>query len=140
LQTPRADGLHAITPPLADPHFAITFSGDLSAAIPAGEDKIHTFDRTGKDLGELRGVESREIPIRFAVDGRLLIARRGSWPLAIYIVDVASGNRTLWKQLAPSDHTGLGPDFSLVITSTLKYYAYSYLPFISQLYVVSGLK
>ncbi|MGZ4839841.1 MAG: hypothetical protein ACXVZR_14925 [Terriglobales bacterium] len=41
-------------------------------------------------------------------------------------------------KLAPSDLTGLAPDFSLVVTPDLKYYAYSYLPSISQLHLVSG--
>ena len=140
LQSPRGNALRAVTPALADRQFAITAGGDRTAAIPAAADKIHLFEATGKDLGELRGAEKGELPVRFAGGGRLLVARRGQWPLAVYLVDVTTGKRSLWKQLAPSDRTGLAPDFSLVVTPDLKYYAYSYMPSISQLYVVSGLK
>ena len=79
LQSPRGNALRAVTPALADRQFAITAGGDRTAAIPAAADKIHLFEATGKDLGELRGAEKGELPVRFAGGKFFRRGAMGAW-------------------------------------------------------------
>jgi hypothetical protein len=56
-------------------------------------------------------------------------------------VEVASGSRTVWKTLTPSDPVGV-EDMreTLVITPDAQSYCYSYLRRLGDLFVVDGLK
>ena len=62
--------------------------------------------------------------------------------LKIYRLDPASGQRELWKTLAPAELTGLNPSEtgSLLLTPDGKVYSYTYMRDLSYLYVVEGLK
>ena len=61
-------------------------------------------------------------------------------PRRVYLFDLATGNRTLWKSLGPPDWTG-APGASIpVISGDGKHYAYLVNRSLADLYVVSGLK
>ncbi|HXM75155.1 MAG TPA: hypothetical protein VN971_00080, partial [Thermoanaerobaculia bacterium] len=72
-------------------------------------------------------------------DGRsIFVRRRGE--VRIYLVDVRSGHRELWKDLSPPDTAGVTNAGGLTVTRDGKFYAYSYIRFLADLYVVEGLK
>jgi len=52
--------------------------------------------------------------------------------------DVAHSSIRPWKELAPSDRTGLDYLMNAVVTPDGKSYAYSWLRDLSELYVVEG--
>jgi hypothetical protein len=117
------------------PHFAVSSNAKLVAAIPAGANKIHLFDNTGRDVGELRGARDGEAPAAFVGDGRLLVGPvQGTWPLSFFLIDPASGKSELWKQLAPLDGSGVRTDWDLAVTPDLKFYAYAVTQATSELY------
>ncbi len=117
------------------PHFALSSDAKFVAAIPAGANKIHLFDNTGRDLGEFRGAKEGEAPAAFVRDGRLLVGPvQGTWPLSFFLIDMRSGRRELWKQLAPLDRTGVRTDWDIAITPDLKFYAYAVTQATSELY------
>jgi len=55
-------------------------------------------------------------------------------------VDVASGERKLFKEFLPSDPTGVKEIGEIRMTADAKYYAYSYQRFVSTLYILSDLR
>jgi hypothetical protein len=55
-------------------------------------------------------------------------------------VDVVSGRRRLWKQLAPPDLSGVYSINEVEMTPTGDAYFYSYRRFVSELYVATGLR
>jgi eukaryotic-like serine/threonine-protein kinase len=53
---------------------------------------------------------------------------------------VRSGRKELWKDLSPPDTAGVTNAGALAVTPDGKFYAYSYIRFLADLYVVEGLK
>jgi Tol biopolymer transport system component len=78
--------------------------------------------------------------IGFSPDGKsLLVATRGI-PLKIAHVDLATGHREPWKEIAPADPAGVQSIVGIKFSADGKSYAYSTLRVLSDLYVVDGLK
>jgi hypothetical protein len=74
-------------------------------------------------------------------DGRSLfvIERIGSSTVRVFLRDLEAGRRRLWREIAPSDPAGIvnfGPTIARDGTS----YAYQYSRFLSNLFLVRGLK
>ena len=62
-------------------------------------------------------------------------------PPAIWQIDVASGRRTLWQEIAITDPAGLDPDWLRVeLSDDGKSYVYGYMRQLSDLYLAGGLK
>jgi len=88
------------------------------------------------------GVEPDEQPAGWTADGRSLFIYHPDTeaPTKVYLVDVASGQRKLWKEIMPADPAGTyGIDF-LTVNPDGKAYAYNLFRILSDLYVVDGLK
>jgi Tol biopolymer transport system component len=81
-----------------------------------------------------------EIPARFLADGKSLLLRSRAMPVDITRVDLATGRRQPWKQIAPADPAGVARVPSLKFSADGKCYAYSKGRWLSDLYVVAGLK
>jgi hypothetical protein len=56
------------------------------------------------------------------------------------MVDLANGQRKLWKSLTPADPTGLFSSAPPQFSYDMKSYVYTYERITSDLYVVEGLK
>ena len=92
------------------------------------------------ELKPLPGAEPNDRPIRFDAGGRsLFIARVSDGAPRIERLDLATGERTTWRQLRPPDPTGILSIHSVVCTPDGESYAYSHLSEISVLYLVEGL-
>jgi Tol biopolymer transport system component len=96
---------------------------------------------TGGDPVICKGIEIGERPYAWSADGTLLyVMSRGSLPAKVYRVNWKTGQRDLWREVAPPDAAGV-PDISApVITPDGLSYAYSYRQTLSQLHLVEGLK
>ena len=55
-------------------------------------------------------------------------------------VRLETGRRELWKELIPSDPAGVLTILGVVTTPDRRYYAYTYLRRLTDLYLVGGLK
>jgi Tol biopolymer transport system component len=77
----------------------------------------------------------------FIDDGRaLLVHRRGERPAKVFRIDVATGKRSLWKQIVPADPAGFVEVTRLRATPDGRSYAYTYFRVLSTLYLVDGLR
>ncbi len=86
-----------------------------------------------------------QIPIRatriFARSGRYIFgALRQEIPLKVYRFDLETGEKQLWKELAPTDRAGVYNLGQLSLTPDARWYVYSYVRDLSDLYIVEGLK
>ena len=81
-----------------------------------------------------------EVIIGLSGDGKdLLVATRGV-PLKIDRVELSTGRREVWKEIAPADLAGVQGIPTVRFSADGKSYAYSTLRVLSDLYVVDGLK
>ena len=81
-------------------------------------------------------------PIRWSADGRFLYAAEtGKIPIRILRIEVATGRRELWKELAPAQGAAPYNSTNIVMTPDAKAYAYGFArAATSDLYLVEGLK
>jgi serine/threonine protein kinase len=85
------------------------------------------------------GIHPNEAIFSASPDGRsALVGTVGSYSVDVMRVDLASGRRELFKRIGPSDPAGIMVA-DVVFTPDGKYYAYSCLNSLSQLYLVEGL-
>ncbi len=120
--------------------FAISLDGQIVAGIGPDE-KGYLYAIEGGDPRPIPGFQTGEQPIRWAADGRsLYVHRPGDLPARVYRLDLASGQRTLWRQLMPSDSAGVRSINPIVMTPDGKTYVYGYHRILSDLYLVEGVK
>jgi eukaryotic-like serine/threonine-protein kinase len=78
--------------------------------------------------------------MRFFEGGQSVLLRTPTVPVQVTRVDIATGHRELWKEIAPADPAGVQSIPSLKFSEDGKSYAYSVGRILSDLYVVDGLK
>ena len=86
------------------------------------------------------GIGPDEQPMGWSTDGTELFVRTQGIPSKVTRVNTATGARTPWRDLLPSDPTGIVRIFPVLVTPDGRSYAYTYGRFLSTLYVVSGLR
>ncbi|HLN58224.1 MAG TPA: hypothetical protein VK416_06660, partial [Thermoanaerobaculia bacterium] len=78
---------------------------------------------------------------RWSVDGRsLFVLSPGETSARVSLLDIATGQLTLWKELRPPDPAGVLSVGPIVMTPDGKSYVYSYRRSLKDLYLVKGLR
>jgi hypothetical protein len=117
---------------------ALSPDGRWVAAI--GHDGHFLYPVEGGERRALPGLSIQEWPIGWSADGRSVFLRReGALPMAVLRMDVASGRKEPWKELAPPDRAGV-VWMSPLVTADGAAYVYTYHRVLSDLYLVQGLK
>ncbi|HSB76828.1 MAG TPA: protein kinase [Terriglobales bacterium] len=128
---------------------AISPEGVIYGALPSPDGRYVATAISGKGLllspaggspQPLPGLAPEEIPVAWSADSRSLFVSKLGMTAPVYRMDVASGRRALWKELAPSDRAGVTEVSSIRILPDQSAYAYSYNRVLSQLFTVKGLK
>jgi Tol biopolymer transport system component len=125
--TPEATGIGVLSP-----------DGKWVATI--GHDGHFLYPVDGGERRRFSGMERDEWPVQWSADGRAVYVRReGHMPLPVVRVDVQTGRKELWKELAPPDRAGVVWVDPLV-TPDGGGYVYTYHRRLDDLYLVEGLK
>jgi dipeptidyl aminopeptidase/acylaminoacyl peptidase len=135
------DKIEAVTPEGTNGlSFALSPDGRQVAAIgPDG--KGYLFPIPSGDPRPIKGLQPGEVPIAWTADGHsLYVYRGGDLPSKVYRLDVAAGNRTLWRELMPPDPSGVEFVGPVLPTPDGKSYVYGYRRLLSDLYLVEGLQ
>ena len=120
--------------------FAVSPDGHLIAGV-GPDHKGYLYPVAGGEPRSIAGMQSGEVPISWSSDGRsLFVYRPGDLPARIFLLQVATGQRTFWKQMMPSDPAGVNHIGPVVLTPDGKTYVYGYHRTLSDLYMVEGLK
>ncbi len=108
------------------------------AAAPGQKRALYPIE--GGSPVPLPGLEDQDNIIRWAADGRSLFTfQQSGLPVRIYRLDVASGRRELWREVTPSDPTGILPFFKVFVAADGKAYVYSFTRSLFRLFLVEGL-
>jgi Tol biopolymer transport system component len=113
--------------------------GRMVAAI-GPDQKGYLYPVQGGEPRPLPGLGGHDTPINWDTDGRgLYVYPRGELPAQVFRLDVATGQRKLWKKLMPLDPAGVNIIWPICVAPDGKSYVYGYRRYLSDLYVVEGL-
>jgi len=117
-------------------------SPDGQSVVGIGpDDKGYLFSVNGGDPRPVSGIEPGDNPITWSPDGHsILLYRTGEVPAKVYRVEPATGKRTVWRQIAPLDPTGISTVGPILMTPDGKSYVYGFHRTLGDLYLVEGLK
>jgi serine/threonine protein kinase/Tol biopolymer transport system component len=131
----------AVTPEGTD---ALTFSvspnGRTVAAVgPDG--KGYFYPIPAGEATPIKGMDDGEVPLSWTADSMsLYVYRPSDLPAKAYRLNIATGQRTLWKQLMPPDPAGVELVGPILPSADGTAYVYGYRRMLSDLYLVDGLK
>ena len=81
-----------------------------------------------------------DIPVNFGNDGHsIYLYHTGDIPAKVYKVDLPSGKKSVWKEIAPLDPTGISTIAPVLMTPDGKSYVYGFHRTVG-VYLVEGLK
>jgi dipeptidyl aminopeptidase/acylaminoacyl peptidase len=90
------------------------------------EGKYSLYPIAGGDAQPVPQLAEEDIVAQWSPDGRsVLVYRRAQIPCRLEWVDLATGRRTLFKEFAPADRTGLLSMREIFVTDDLRSYAYT---------------
>ncbi|MFZ0285163.1 MAG: protein kinase [Terriglobales bacterium] len=130
-----------ISPEGIDP-LILVLSPDGQEVVGIGPDeKAYIYPVAGGEPRMVPGFEVGEQPIQWSENGKeIYIYRPGELPARVYRLDLATGHKTLWKELMPSDPAGVSRIGPILLTMDGKSCVYGYHRILSDLYLVEGLK
>jgi hypothetical protein len=103
--------------------------------------RMYLFPVAGGEPKLVPGVLLGEGPTGWSADSRsLYIMQRGQVPTQVFRIDLATGQRSLWKSLEPADAAGIDTIGRVLLSADTRSYVYSYVRTLSDLYLVEGLK
>jgi Tol biopolymer transport system component len=109
------------------------------ARAPDGKPVAYPIE--GGEPTDLAGFETGDVPVGWTADDRALFVQRAGAPGAkIDRLDLATGRREPWREILPSDATGVVRVSSIFVSPDGTFYAYAYSRVLSNLYLVEGLK
>jgi eukaryotic-like serine/threonine-protein kinase len=119
----------------------IALSPDGQWVASRGPDgKVYLFPVNGGDPRPVTGLQPDEMISGWTHDGHsVYVMARGQVPAQVFLVDLATGRRTLWKSLEPADSAGIDTIGRVTVSADGKGYVYSYVRTLSDLYLVQGL-
>ena len=122
--------------------FGRAVSPDGRRVVARGPDqRWYLYPLEGGEPTPVPGLDSADQPSGWTTDGQSLwVFRRAELPARVSRLDIATGKRELWKELLPADASGVTEVTSPLPTPDGKYYVYTYIRRLSDLYVAEGLK
>ena len=115
-------------------------SADGKLVLARGPDgKYSVYPISGGEPRPVPGLTEADVLAQWSADGRaVLVYRRAEIPCRLERVDLATGHRTLFKEFAPADRTGLLSMREIFVTDDLRSYAYTAYYQVSSLFVSEG--
>jgi hypothetical protein len=115
-------------------------SADGKLVLARGPDgKYFIYSIAGGEPRPVVGLTQADILALWSADGlSALVYRRAEIPYRLERVDLATGHRTLFKEFAPADRTGLLSLREIFVTDDLRSYAYTAYYQVSSLFVSEG--
>jgi eukaryotic-like serine/threonine-protein kinase len=135
----------AVTPEIGSPAYyesqIVSLDGKYVWTRDAeGKGWLYLLDGTSA-AKPVQGLQVEESFAGWAADSRsVFVFRPASYPLKIYELDLASGQRKMIKEFMPEDPVGLDFATSARVTPDGQHIAYGYGRSLSELYAVTGLK
>ncbi len=130
-------------PVTAEGTFAILISPDAKRMILNANGEYFLLPVDGERV-PIEGLEAGDVPVQWSADSRSLFVRGpGDFAAPMYQLDLFSGQRKLWKVLAPPDPAGvngIAGDSGFRLTLDGRGYAFTYWSDLTVLYLAEGLR
>jgi dipeptidyl aminopeptidase/acylaminoacyl peptidase len=140
VESPEEGKPRAISSEGVNPTFVISPKGDQVASV-GPDHKIYLFPVAGGEPTLVSAAQPDEAPTGWSPDGRALyVFRFGQIPASVVQLDLSTGQRKPWKELAPADAAGIDTIRGITISADARAYVYGYIRTLSDLYLVEGLK
>jgi eukaryotic-like serine/threonine-protein kinase len=110
--------------------------GKTIAAVTRSGVQLLAVDGSGGRAAP--GVEAGMSPVAWCADNSLLVYRSGEIPAKVMRVNLATGARKVWKELAPQERTGFWEVEPIRFGADCEAYAYTAVQSLGTLYVVRG--
>ena len=111
---------------------------------PKADGPFALYSIDGGEIKPIPQLEAGEIPVVFSDDGRSLYVRDdpGAFPVHVVRLDLATGTREPWLELAPPDLTAVTQPMigEVWLTPIGRFYAYAYTRKELDLFLVEGLR
>jgi Tol biopolymer transport system component len=106
-----------------------------------GEKKRALYPVDGGEPRPALGFEREDDAVRWSSDGHSVYVRRAiDMGARVFLLDLATGQRRLWKELTLAEPAGTRGMGGIQLTPDGKSYVYSYARDLTELYLVEGLK
>jgi hypothetical protein len=120
---------------------AISPGGSFFVARDIRSHNVFLYPATGGEPKPIEGIEPGESIAGWTADGHSVYVSKFTLPPGkITRVELTTGRRETWKELVPSDPAGFWGFGPLRVALDGKAYAYQVVRFLSDLYLVEGLK
>ncbi len=120
--------------------FAISPDGQLVVGM-GPDQKGYFYPSAGGEPRVVKGLEQGDTPIIWSRDSRsIYLYRTGEVPGRVYRLDLATGKKSVHKQIVPLDTTGVSTIGPIQVTPDGKTYVYGFHRTLGDLYLVEGLK
>jgi hypothetical protein len=106
--------------------------------IPLAGSEPRPIPLAGGEPRTLDGAKADEAVMGFDETGRNLWLASGARTVRVERYEIATGKRTLFKEITVADPTGVEDIDSVQVTPDGRAYCYSYMRNLSRLYVVDG--
>jgi len=128
--TPEGFSFWHVRPISPDGRYLFASSADRGTMI---------FPVEGGPPRPVAGLALPDAPIRWSADGRHLFVRNAAIPMHISLLDLQTGRKAPWKDIAPPDLAGAAPPIAVWLSADGQAYAYTLQRTLSDLYLVEGL-
>ena len=99
------------------------------------------FNVDGGPPTPLPMIQPSEAAIEWTSDGAALYVHEPvGVPRKVYRVDLRTGERTLWREVAPADRAGVLPNLEILVAPDGRSYATIFFRMLSSLYLADGLR
>lgn len=130
---------HPVTPE-GVPCVSLSPDGKFAVGMDL-ERALWLYPLGGGEPTQIKNIVHGEVPLQWGSNGRaLFVHQEGEIPNRVYKLDLADGQRSLWKVFAPSDLTGMLYIGPILLTRDGASYVYSYGRNQSDLYLIDGLR
>jgi Tol biopolymer transport system component len=130
----------AITPEGVETR-AHAVSPDGKLVIGSSKGSFSLYPIEGGDARPIPGLASGDLAIQWTADGKALYLMHADAPGKIWLFDLASGRRRLWKELQPPEPSAASSmALNPLITPDGQSYVHTYSRWLADLYVLDGLR
>lgn len=98
------------------------------------------YDVAGGATLTIPGAQEGDEPVQWTADDKSILVGRSEIPNRVFVIDLKTGQRKLFRTFTQPDPTGLLDNAPPNFSRDLKSYIYSYTRITSDLYVAEGLK
>jgi eukaryotic-like serine/threonine-protein kinase len=110
-------------------------------AVMEPDDSLVLYAVPGGEKSPVPGAEPEDVPVQWSEDGRFLyVFKFSSLPGQLVRIDLATGARSPWRQLLPSDPSGVLGITRVRMTRDGRSYVYTFSRILSDLHLAEGLE